>query len=469
MNARAAACLSVLLLVTTALAAPQSDGPAIQVRVDPRVELLSTVFRLAGNPEYGQGKVDAYTKAVEEHFGPHRQHAVVRHAQALRRSRGVSYDAVMSFAIHLDERLRPAQPFAKAARLDERWPDAEANRFAEELRDFARDSKADAFFATWRPQYEQAAARMQAVLDQHARLQWFEQFFGARPTASFQLVLGMLNGGACYGPSVLRPDGTEQLYCVLGVWATDDEGQPRFDADMLGTVVHEFCHSWCNALADAHADALRPAAEQLWPHLADQMRAQAYGTWQTMLREALVRACVVRYQQQVGGDAAARREIDEQHRRGFPWTGELAELLGEYERDRQRYPRLDAFMPRVVAFFADYAPRFVERLAAAPRVVGIVPHNGAADVDPATTAIVVTFDRPMRDGAWAVVGGGPHFPETTGRPSYDAERKVLTIPVKLKPDWDYELWLNRGRFDSFQSQDGVKLQPVKVTFRTRGA
>jgi hypothetical protein len=38
--------------------------------------------------------------------------------------------------------------------------------------------------------------------------------------------------------------------------------------------------------------------------------------------------------------------------------------------------------------------------------------------------------------------------------------------VKLKPDWDYEFWLNRGQFQSFQSAEGVPLESVHVTFRT---
>jgi len=44
---------------------------------------------------------------------------------------------------------------------------------------------------------------------------------------------------------------------------------------------------------------------------------------------------------------------------------------------------------------------------------------------------------------------------------------VLTIPVELEPDHDYELWLNRGHYDSFQGREGVALESVHVTFRTR--
>ena len=80
---------------------------------------------------------------------------------------------------------------------------------------------------------------------------------------------------------------------------------------------------------------------------------------------------------------------------------------------------------------------------------------------------MITFDRPMQ-GGMAVVGGGEHFPELAGKAAWDRTRQVFTMPVKLKPAWDYELWLNRGKFDSFRSADGTPLQSVHVTFRTRG-
>ncbi len=44
---------------------------------------------------------------------------------------------------------------------------------------------------------------------------------------------------------------------------------------------------------------------------------------------------------------------------------------------------------------------------------------------------------------------------------------MLTIPVKLKPDWQYEFWLNRGKYDSFKSEDGEPLTSVDVRFKTR--
>lgn len=445
---------------------------ALEVVVDPRVELLSIVFRLAGNPEYSQGRVASYAEAVDAHFGKHRDHAVVETARRLRAQKGVSFDAVMSMAVHLEDArdLKEAVPFnPRPAELDERWTVADARLFLDKLRRFAKEADFEGFRKEHEPLYRTATERFREVIAKEGVLEWFDAFFGARPAASFTVALGMLNGGACYGPRV-RKGKEEVLYCVLGVWSTDEEGLPSFDRTMLPTVVHEFCHSYANPLVYENEKKLKKAGETIFPHVEAEMRRQAYGNWRTMMCESLVRACVVRYVRAKDGPDAARKEVDEQVGRSFLWTPELSELLGEYEAGRDRYPTLGPFLPRVVAFFDDYAPGFAEerkkRAERTPHVVSMTPENGATDVDPGLAAITVTFDRPMMAGGYAFVGGGPQYPETTGKPSYDGKRRVITLPVKLKPDWDYEFWLNRGKYNSFRSEDGVPLEPVRVTFRT---
>ena len=441
------------------------------VRVDPRVELFSVMFRLAGNPEYSQGRVPAYTEAVDQHFARFRDHAAIKAARSLRGQHGIGFDAVAAMAIHVDAvpALQPLVPLSPLPpSLDARWQPKAAAEFLDKARAFARDTGFVGFLAQHRPLFAVAEERMAAVLAADAHLEWFDQFFGQRQGADFQLVLGMLNGGGCYGPRVRLGNGREQLYCVLGVWSVDDAGQPRFDQDMLGTVVHEFCHSYANPLIEAQEARLVKAGPVLYAPVAAAMKRQAYATWQTMLKESLVRACVVRYQRAVHGADAERKQLAEERGNKFLWIDGLSAALTRYEAARSQHATLQSFMPEVVAFFDQYAEEITRNPPpVAPVVVTMTPANGSKDVDPALTALVVTFDQPMRDGAWAVVGGGPHFPETTGRPSYDAARKVLTIPVRLKPDWDYELWLNRGKFDSFRSAAGVVLEPVRVTFHTR--
>lgn len=473
-RSRWSSLLHVALLATLLPCAPaQQSLPTkspISVRVDPRIELLSIVFRLAGNPEYSQGRVKSYNDAVDAHFEPHRNHAAVQHARRLRSSRGIGYDAVAAYALHLDglDALGTTVTFDPLPeRLDTRWTSKDAKAFAADLRAFVEDAQVQQFFTAQQELYSGAEAAMQQCLEQHCQLAWFDRFFGSRPGARFQLCLGLLNGGGNYGPSVKHADGSEDLHCVLGCWQTDDRGKPMFGRTVIATVVHEFCHSYCNPVVDAHLAELLPVGEQLFPLVADEMRAQAYTNARTMLCESLVRASVVRYVLAADGEKAAAAETKDQVNRSFHWTGELAARLGDYEQDRAKWPTLQAFASELASFFTPWPDKLAAAFARKPHVVTMTPANGAEDVDPATTVFVVTFDRPMRDQSWSVVGDKPRVPEGTGKPSYDAERKVLTMPVTLKPDWQYDFWLNRDRFDAFRSADGETLKPVHVRFKTR--
>ena len=54
---------------------PAEDDPlpppeAISVYVDPAVELISTIYWLAGIPQYDMNSLPAYIRDLEEHFGP---------------------------------------------------------------------------------------------------------------------------------------------------------------------------------------------------------------------------------------------------------------------------------------------------------------------------------------------------------------------------------------------------------------
>ncbi|MCP4710615.1 MAG: DUF4932 domain-containing protein [Planctomycetes bacterium] len=338
-----------------------NDGPSMVVKVDERVELISIIYRLAGNPEYGQGRVRSYIKDIEEHFNPVRDHEVVKLAQQLRRARGVSYDAPMGLAIHLVDakELKEKVSFDEwPTGLDKRWQLAEVREFLEKARAFVKDGEFKKFFDEHQELYEISEARAQKVIDDEAHLEWFGEFFGEQKNAKFYLYLGMVNGGACYGPRFIAGD-QEEFYCILGVWKSGllGLGKPVFDASMLDTVVHEFCHSYVNRHVYAHEAELKEAGEKLFGMVQQRMKRMAYGSWPTMMHESVVRASVVRYLQEYQGEAAAEAQIKREIGNGFLWMRELAELLGEYEEERDEYETFEAFFPKVIEFFVEYSKK----------------------------------------------------------------------------------------------------------------
>jgi hypothetical protein len=331
--------------------------PALAARVDPRVELMSIIFRLAGNPEYNMDNSESpYADDVEAHFGKFRGHAAVRKAKEMRKDHYVGFDAVMSMAIAVEDgaTLKELVPLEQA-NLDGRWSVEDAREFLAAARSFVQDSDFATFTSAHQPLYAESAARMNRILEQFQVQTWFDAFFGDRPTVKFELVLGLLNGGGNYGPALRYPDGRAVYYSIIGCWKFDQQGRPVFGDSIIPTIVHEFCHSYTNPVIEKSFDQLRPAGEQLFAGCKAQMQQQAYGAWDAMMRESLVRACVVRFMRAKWGRLAAWTEAREQAGRGFAWVGELADRLDEYEKHRDRYPTLDAFMPKVVEFFDEYA------------------------------------------------------------------------------------------------------------------
>lgn len=456
-------------------ASKKAKAPDVVIRSDPNIELVSIIFHLAGNEEYNRTIVDSYAKDVEDHFGKYRDHEAIRLAHRLYGERSIAYDAPMSLAVHLtggtDLRERiPLDPLPEI--VDSRWTAEDAKAFVAAAQQFAIDAKFNEFWNAHEPLYAAMRKQLQTLIEKEAHLEWFTEFFGERPQTTFVLVPNITNGPGNYGSRFRDANGYEEIYCVLGVWKLDSKKQPVLDSEMLPTITHEFCHSHTNSLVDRHAAELQPAAEKLFKHVGSLMAQNAYGNCNTMMRESMVRACTIEYLMKYRGKVAAGLDAIDDRNRGFEWIGELSKLLADkYERHRDQYPTLDAFMPEVVTFFNKYADEFDKKQTALdqkrPKVVSMTPKNGSQDVAADLREIQIVFDRPMTDQSWSIVGGGPQFPELVGKPSYDKARKVLTFGVKLKPKTAYRFWLNSERFHSFQSEDGVPLESVEVNFSTK--
>jgi len=464
------ACLCVSLLLACGLQA-QSD----RFGTDPRVELMSIIFRLAGNPEYTQCGVPAYAAAIDRHFARFRDHQAIRLARELRESDGVSYDAVMNLAVHVSdaESLAERVPFDRATSLDARWHGAKARRFLEAARKFVADSDFAGFTKSQQQLYDLADSRLRAFIAKNADLPWFDRFFGARAHAPYHVIPGLANGGSSYGVHVALASGPEEIYAIPGVWKVSSDGMPDFDPQWTSILVHEFAHSYVGPLIDKFAAQLEKSGDHLFEAVNADMSRQAYTNGKTVLNESMVRAATARYAFEHQGPEAATAAVNEERSRGFLWTGELLALLGKYAQDRERYPTLDAFMPQVVEFFDDVASR-VDRMvrdedAGRPKIVSLSIVNGAQDVDPALKEIVVHFDRPMMKDRYAVMRTSAVAQPKFGKASFDGTGRVFTIPVTLEPDKEYAFSLNWPGGGSFQSVEGVLLKPVEVKFRTRQA
>ena len=103
-----------------------------------------------------------------------------------------------------------------------------------------------------------------------------------------------------------------------------------------------------------------------------------------------------------------------------------------------------------------------------PVVVRTVPEAGKSGIDAATTKIKVTFSKDMTDRSWSwSTASKDSFPDTTGRPHYENDKRTCVLPVKLKPGRTYAIWLNSEKFGNFKDADGNSAVPYLLVFKTK--
>lgn len=439
-------------------------------KVDKRAELLSIVFRLAGNNEYNMDMYKGYVKDIHNHFDKYKNHPAIKFARNLREKNGVSFDAVMAMAIHLEQppSLKPIIPFTDSI-PEPRWGAKNSYKFVQLLQKFYVDAKCEDFFKTHEADYLKAEERFKVVFDS-IDLSWFKKFYGIVPDGKSIIIIGLGNGGCNYGVKYIYPDKKEDIYAFMGTWTTDSLGIPIYSAkDYLPILIHEFNHSFVNQLINTNLTQLENSGKTIFKQIETEMSMQAYGAWELMMNEALVRASVIMYMKK--HNMNIDYEMTDQLSRSFIWIKELVDLLDQYEKDRTTYPTLGSFMPQIIAFYQGIASNIItlkENYAKTylPHVTSIQPFvNNAMEVDPNITEIKVYFDKPLVNNYSFYYGdkGKKHYPliDVIG---FSDNFQAITIKVALKPNWEYQMVLKNY---SFKTKEGFHLEDYLISFKTR--
>ncbi len=123
--------------------------------------------------------------------------------------------------------------------------------------------------------------------------------------------------------------------------------------------------------------------------------------------------------------------------------------------------------PQAIVFTTRGADAALVKALTAPKVVSLAPENNGTDVDSTVNRLIVEFDQPMGGGFSWVQEDAALYPETTGKPEWSADKKTCTLPVKLKANQQYRIWLNQVGYNNFQNDHGVELEPVLWEFTTK--
>lgn len=457
-----------VFLAFTAHATPPLEAPVI----DQRVELLSIVFRLAECDEYASQKNTWYVKEIENHFHPYKNHELIRYVKKIR-NRGIGFDAVMQMAIHIGNAPSFEQllPFSETV-PEIRWGKSRAEKFRKLLKQFYTDAQCEKFFREQRAYYQQVVEQFMPVYDS-LDINWYTQFYGKEPEEKFRIILAPGNGGNNYGPLLDFGNGNKEIYAIMGVWEFGDDQLPRFTFnDFFPILLHEFNHSFVNPMLSAVKTELESSCSTLFTQMEVEMRNQAYGDWEVMFNESVVRAAVVQYMMDHQfTPEVIEEELSENYFKGFIWIYELVEQLNRYSANRNTYPTLEGFLSEIgnslTIYVENLSAHVTKYNANRPIITSITEFsNGAVDVDAQITTITINFDQEMLGYGYSInygEKGKKCYPEIK-EINYSPDKRSVILSVNLQAKHDYQLvLLGKG----FRSKRKVPIAPYEINFKTK--
>ena len=316
-----------------------------QPAIDKRIELLSIVFRLAGSQEYSSKQFKLYTDRIEQHFEQHKDHELIQFTKSIINEHGIALDGPMWMAVHLDENLKLLTGVKDVWQLDPRWTKENVEKFVPLLQKFYKDTKFDKFFKDNADLYDEAVKRFIPIYEQ-VDLNWGFAFFGKEPMETFSIKIGLGIGGNCYGVNLDYHNGSRKVYAIMGIQKFGNAGLPEFSKKYdLPILIHEFSHPFVDNLTTKNKELFRESGEKMSSGAINE----AYSSWEVVLDEVLVHASMIKYMKDHDFELS---EIEMwiniiKEVFGFFWIEELVDELEKYNKQRDKYPTLESYIPKL--------------------------------------------------------------------------------------------------------------------------
>jgi len=104
-----------------------------------------------------------------------------------------------------------------------------------------------------------------------------------------------------------------------------------------------------------------------------------------------------------------------------------------------------------------------------PSVVKTVPQAGEVGVDPSLREVSVTFSKDMlteQMWSWAM-NDRKTFPDIDAdKIHFLKDRRTCVLPVKLKPEKTYVIWVNSQKYNAFRDTENNPAVPYLLVFQT---
>ncbi len=326
------------------------NPPDLNIIVDPRIELLAVVQHFTTWAEKNHTKFNTgYIHDIDDYFSKYQNHSAIQKSQSLTNS-GFTFDAPVAFVLYHNnppdfEQIVPYSNYL----IIRAGGESNLKDFAEKLRAFAKETNFMKFFYDKKKFYNHLQNEIIRNVSDVNYIKILEDYYGEKKH-SYNVIPAPLFHSGGYGPKV-RNEDKEDVFNIIGPKSYSN-GNLTFGnkEDILYIILHEFSHSFINDITEKYSVEINNS-KKLYEPIKDKMQTQGYNNWQTCVNEHLVRTVVARLTLQLSGESYKNLIINKEINNGFIYIHKLDSLFENYENNRDVYPNLKSFYPRIIDLF----------------------------------------------------------------------------------------------------------------------
>ncbi len=326
------------------------DVKGINVSIDPRIELLSVVQALSDYDRVTDYDF-TYKKNITEYFSQYSNHEAVKTFNELN-NKGSFFHLSSAAMLYLSNplELKKNQDFDQE--LINTMGEESLNRFALQLKDFAVVTKFNEFYEKNRDFYKQVVEENAKIINQGNYIMDIENYYGMKQH-SYNIILAPMFDTGGYATRKEYKDGIYDIYSFQGTVHVQEDIPIVGDKKTFEALSwHEFGHSFVDPITVEYLEEINKY-NQLYEPIADKMKKESYGNWESCVNEHIIRAIILRFSYLNDGKKAYDDLLYKDKNSGFAYVEELCKRLEEYENDRENYKNFKEFYPQLIEVFKE--------------------------------------------------------------------------------------------------------------------
>ena len=322
------------------------------IRIDPRMELLSTIQILTDLPHMNQMTPfqHQYYHDVQEYFNPYRGHAAVLWFNKHRKM-DWNGDTPVRAMLHLSDppNIKLVIPFTPYLKGRAGGEDI-LSQMVPLLNQFVRDTHFMEFWKKQQPFYAEFIKRIQGLVPFKEYIQLITDLYGEEKAKYiFTPVPLFLTGG--WGLQIETEEGKISFY--IGGPHRIEGGFPMYNKNRVRYLVfHEFGHSFVNPIVHDHMDQINKY-DYMYEYMQEDMAKLTYQSWEVTVFEHIVRAGETILLELAGFERESRNAFASSVYKGFRLLPQFKQKMELYLQSREKYPTFRSFFPEMLKVFAE--------------------------------------------------------------------------------------------------------------------